>query len=1046
MASPTILVVEDNIITNKMMRITIQTEGYQALEALDGKTALKLTKEHEPDLIFVDLLLPDMDGIELTRQLRRLQAGCDIPIIAVSGLQSKLGEARMLQNGFTNFLFKPVTPDSLLASLQHALPPPGAVPSTHVQGRSMLMVDDDLVQGKLQRLHFESQGYHVTFASDIETALQAAMREPPNVIVTDLIMPGMNGLDLCTQVRQIPSLTHVPIVLTSSTFAHVGPEEVKMARDAGANTFAPRTPTLQELGEAVASCLGQPPPHVSLDISKLKKGYEAGLLRQLEHQANLNQDLTDRCLLQSVQLSIHAAVAETFTTNPYYTDALNESLARLLDACGVSVGAVYLLEPDLGLVLCSLLGFQGTAKPAAQDFFGHADLLRSVLNRGCLMHIPSPEVALDIGIDLLQRAQLARMLIIPMFSGSVPEGVLVISSSERNVEALSDSSAKTIATQMARTVTLARALTKVRVSEERYRGLVSATSQIVWTMTAAGGVLEDSPTWRHYTGQTLELFRREGWISAVHPDDLVAVSRAWQYALSLKMFFEKDCRLRAADGGYKIFQLRSAPIFDAGGGIHEWVGTCTDITVKKKAEEDRDRYFTQARDLIGLIGVDGHFVRLNPAWEACLGFTLDELFTEPYMNLVHPEDVVRAQQEIQRISTGIETIFFEIRLRCKNGSYKTLQWNATPVSGQSSFYAYGRDITERKRAEEVRVRLASIVESSEDAIISKTLEGIVTSWNKGAERTFGYTADEVIGKPIGFLIPQDRVEEESQIIERVKQGEHVTHFETVRRRKDGKDINIALTISPIEDGAGMIIGFSEIARDITEQKSLEAQLRQSQKMEGVGQLAGGIAHDFNNLLTVINSYSAMVLGELDFSNPFARNGIEQIKEAGHRAASLTRQLLMFSRQQVLEPKVLDLNEVVSNIGKLLRRLIGEDITQVLCLHPALGRVKIDPGQMEQIIMNLAVNARDAMPLGGQLTIETDNVELDNAYARTHALVQPGPYVMLAVSDTGCGMDADTQARIFEPFFTTKGAGKRDRPGPGHRRRDCQTERRAHLGL
>jgi PAS domain S-box-containing protein len=339
------------------------------------------------------------------------------------------------------------------------------------------------------------------------------------------------------------------------------------------------------------------------------------------------------------------------------------------------------------------------------------------------------------------------------------------------------------------------------------------------------------------------------------------------------------------------------------------------------------------------------------------------------------------------------------------------------------FNAFLSDITERKRAEEIRVRLASIVESSEDAIISKTLDGIVTSWNMGAERTFGYTADEIIGKPIGTLIPQDRVEEESQIIERVKQGEHVTHFETVRRRKDGKDIHIALTISPIEDGAGTIIGFSKIARDVTEKKVLEAQLRQSQKMEGVGQLAGGIAHDFNNLLTVINSYSAMVLGDLDFSNPFARNGIEQIKEAGHRAASLTRQLLMFSRQQVLEPKVLDLNEVVSNIGKLLRRLLGEDITQILCLHPALGRVKIDPGQMEQIIMNLAVNARDAMPGGGQLTIETGNIELDNAYARTHALVQPGSYVMLAVSDTGCGMDADTQARIFEPFFTTKEPGK-----------------------
>lgn len=203
----------------------------------------------------------------------------------------------------------------------------------------------------------------------------------------------------------------------------------------------------------------------------------------------------------------------------------------------------------------------------------------------------------------------------------------------------------------------------------------------------------------------------------------------------------------------------------------------------------------------------------------------------------------------------------------------------------------------------------------------------------------------------------------------------------------------------------------------------EARLRQSQKMEGIGQLAGGIAHDFNNLLTVINSYSEMLLGEVGFHNLFLRNGLDQIKEAGHRAASLTRQLLAFTRQQVLEPKILDLNESVSNMAKLLRRLIGEDIALVLCPHPALGRVKVDPGQVEQIIMNLAVNARDAMPGGGQLTIETMNVELNSVDAHQRPSVEPGAYVMLGVSDTGCGMDADTQTRMFEPFFTTKGPGK-----------------------
>src|SRR6185295_16619798 len=203
----------------------------------------------------------------------------------------------------------------------------------------------------------------------------------------------------------------------------------------------------------------------------------------------------------------------------------------------------------------------------------------------------------------------------------------------------------------------------------------------------------------------------------------------------------------------------------------------------------------------------------------------------------------------------------------------------------------------------------------------------------------------------------------------------------------------------------------------------EARLRQSQKMEGIGQLAGGIAHDFNNLLTVINSYSDMLLGEVGVEHSFVRNGLDQIKEAGHRAASLTRQLLAFTRQQVLEPKILDLNESVSTMAKLLRRLIGENIALVLYPHPALGRVKVDPGQVEQVIMNLAVNARDAMPGGSQLTIETMNVELDRAQTHQQASLDPGHYVLLEVRDTGCGMDRDTQAHIFEPFFTTKGPGK-----------------------
>lgn len=328
------------------------------------------------------------------------------------------------------------------------------------------------------------------------------------------------------------------------------------------------------------------------------------------------------------------------------------------------------------------------------------------------------------------------------------------------------------------------------------------------------------------------------------------------------------------------------------------------------------------------------------------------------------------------------------------------------------------DITERNKTEEDLRRAAAIVNASDDAILSTALEGTITTWNPAAERIYGYSAEEIIGKNVSIVVPPERREEPDLIRKKAVRNEKVEAFETVSVRKDGKRIHISLTFSPIKDKKGNIVGYTSVVRDISQAKQMAEMFRQAQKMEAVGRLAGGVAHDFNNLLGVILGYSEMFLGRSDF-DPEARKHVGEIMNAAERGASLTRQLLAYSRQQVLEPTVLNLNTVITDMLKMLRRLIGEDVEVRTFFGPSLAAVEADRGQIEQVIMNLAVNSRDAMPSGGTLTFETSNVELDDEYAQLHPPLVPGQYVLLSVTDTGIGMDPDTKAHAFEPFFTTK---------------------------
>ena len=460
------------------------------------------------------------------------------------------------------------------------------------------------------------------------------------------------------------------------------------------------------------------------------------------------------------------------------------------------------------------------------------------------------------------------------------------------------------------------------------------------------------------------------------------------------------------------------------------------IVERKRAEEALLNAAQQWRttfdgisDIVCLLDPEGRILRCNKAMVNLLGKPFSEILSRPYWEIVHGTTapikecpVVRMRETRRR-----ETTILSIDDRWFSIAVDPLLNEAGVLIGAVHIMS---DITERKQAEEAirrsEEKYRTILENIEDGYYEVDIAGNFTFFNDSICRIWGYPKEELMGMNNRQYTDQENAKKLFQAFNKVcRTGEPTKEVGWEIIRKDGTKRYIEASVSLQKNSSDKPIGFRGIIRDITERKrveeerlALQEQFRQSQKMESVGQLAGGVAHDFNNLLTVITGYSDLILRRID-QNDSIRGDAEEIKRSAEKAASLTRQLLAFSRKQVLEPKVLDLNHLVANMHKMLQRLIGEDIELVTLLTKDLRSVKVDPGQIEQVILNLAVNARDAMPDGGKLTIETANAELDGNYARTHIGVTPGRFMMLSVSDTGHGMTPEIRERIFEPFFTTK---------------------------
>jgi two-component system cell cycle sensor histidine kinase/response regulator CckA len=594
-----------------------------------------------------------------------------------------------------------------------------------------------------------------------------------------------------------------------------------------------------------------------------------------------------------------------------------------------------------------------------------------------------------------------------------------------------------------------RAELALRQSQQHLNTVVNTLPVGVVVVDPAGDVLLANPAsqriWGHFIVSGRERWTRSMgyWHHSgkkIEPDD-------WPSARALSLGHTSVNELidiETFDGRKKTIQSCVAPIRGANGPIVGAVVVNEDVTERVRAEAAL-REITRTLNEAQRIAHIGHWIhdldtgRITTSDETYRIFGLapqKDLHTwEAWQEHIHPEDRhIRAVAIAEALEEGTH-YNAEYRVIRPNGEIRRVHSQGEIERDESGrprcVFGIIRDITEHRRAEEARraaeQRLKHVVASSPAVLFTLQVEGGEfrgIGWmSENVESLLGYQVEETLEPDwwTGNIHPEER----DEIVARFRSEILGRDYSTAEYRflhKDGQYRWIRGETRLLRDTAGQPAEVVGSLSDITERRRLEDQLRQAQKMEAVGHLAGGVAHDFNNLLTIISGYSEILLPGLPPEDP-RREMISQIQQAGERAAGLTRQLLAFSRQTVLEPKVLDLNEVVRENEKMLRRLIGEDVQLTTALDPALRSVKVDPGQLSQVIMNLAVNARDAMPTGGRLTIETGNVELDEVFAAVTPDARVGRYVLLAVTDTGAGMTPEVRAHIFEPFFTTKGPGR-----------------------
>jgi two-component system cell cycle sensor histidine kinase/response regulator CckA len=911
----------------------------------------------------------------------------------------------------------------------------------------VLIVEDNEANRKLLRMMLATSAHEVGEAKDGVEALETLRSQNHDAVIANVLMPRMDGYRFCYEVRSDEKLRDLAIVIYNSTLGSAADEKSALRFGADRYLDKPASPAvlLATLEQLAQDTRPRPRPVQTPSELEVLKRYSERLVQKLEEKKleledkNLEledkeQQLEDKGLklddksseLEDKSLELEAAKEHLAAAKDTIRSS-EEQVRLLLDS---TAEGIYGLGFDGKFTFCnaSSVTLLGYTRP--EEVLGkHAHtLIHHTLPDGR----PYPEE--ECGIyrtlredkgnhsdeDVFWRADGTSFPVefwsYPVRRGGKLAGAVVtfhdITERKRSEIAL-------------------------RESEMRQRAVFEAAPDALITMDHEGNVIEFNPAAVRILGFSREEVLGKPLADLIVPPELrdrhrrglaryLATGEGTILGRRLELpALRKDGEVISAELTITRGNVEGPPIF---------TGFLRDITELKRAEKEIRRSEERFRRLfdsntigIAIADISGGILETNDAYLDMLGYTREEHLAGKFRwdDLTPPEHRGRDQVAVEQLQlTGVARPWEKELIRKDGSRVPVLIGVAMLQASEGSCIAYIVDLSQQRQSSEAlrrseeRYRLLFHINPQPMWVFDEKTFAFLAV-NEAACRHYGYSEDEFLGMTIREIRPAEEV---SALLGRLADDEKTNQDAGIRRHrtKEGNVIEVEITSHPLLfDGREAQL---VLAADMTARRQLELQLRQSQKMEAVGQLAGGVAHDFNNLLTVILGYSDLLATEVGEKSPLMES-IDEIRKSGERAASLTRQLLAFSRRQVLEPKVLEVNALVSNLEKMLHRLIGEDMNLVTLLDPAVGRVYADAGQIEQVILNLAVNSRDAMPKGGRLTIETSNVDLDDAYAREHVSVRPGRYVMLAVTDTGTGMSAETKSHMFEPFFTTKGQGK-----------------------